>query len=76
MTDRIPSIDLDYLRSILERLLAIPSPSGMTDEIVVAVTAELDALELAPFRALCPEAPAVMAAALAWAPLCASSWPT
>jgi peptidase M42 family hydrolase len=46
MTDRIPSIDLDYLRSILERLLAIPSPSGMTDEIVFAVTTELDALDI------------------------------
>lgn len=37
-------IDRRYLLDVLARLLAIPSPSGMTDEIVVAVTAELEAL--------------------------------
>ncbi len=34
-------IDRAYLLAMLARLLAIPSPSGMTDEIVVHVTAEL-----------------------------------
>ena len=37
-------IDRSYLLDTLAKLLAIPSPSGMTDEIVVAVSAELDAL--------------------------------
>jgi peptidase M42 family hydrolase len=37
-------IDRTYLLDTLAKLLAIPSPSGMTDEIVVAVSAELDAL--------------------------------
>ena len=37
-------IDRAYLLAMLARLLAIPSPSGMTDEIVVHVTAELDSL--------------------------------
>lgn len=37
-------IDTRYLLDVLERLLAIPSPSGMTDEVVVAVTAELESL--------------------------------
>jgi peptidase M42 family hydrolase len=35
-------IDRDYLLDVLARLLSIPSPSGMTDAIVVAVSAELD----------------------------------
>lgn len=37
-------IDRAYLLAMLARLLAIPSPSGMTDEIVVQVTAELESL--------------------------------
>lgn len=37
-----PSLDIDYLRSILEKLLLTPSPSGMTDEVVRLVCAELD----------------------------------
>ncbi|MFP5405714.1 MAG: osmoprotectant NAGGN system M42 family peptidase [Gammaproteobacteria bacterium] len=37
-------MDRAYLLDVLSRLLAIPSPSGMTDEIVVAVSAELEAL--------------------------------
>ncbi len=37
-------IDRAYLLDMLARLLAIPSPSGMTDEIVVQVSAELDKL--------------------------------
>jgi len=36
------AIDIDYCRSVLERLLAIPSPTGYTDTIVRAVTAELE----------------------------------
>jgi peptidase M42 family hydrolase len=34
-------IDRQYLLDVLKRLLLMPSPSGMTDEIVVAVTDEL-----------------------------------
>jgi len=40
-------IDRQYLLATLARLLAIPSPSGMTDEIVVHVTHELGALGIA-----------------------------
>lgn len=35
------AIDRHYLLEVLKRLLEIPSPSGMTDEIVVTVTDEL-----------------------------------
>ncbi len=38
------SIDTDYCRDVLERLLAIPSPTGYTDTIVRAVCDELDSL--------------------------------
>lgn len=37
-------IDRNYLREMLERLLLIPSPSGMTDEIVSTVGNELERL--------------------------------
>ncbi len=37
-------IDADYLRRILEELLNIPSPTGMTDQAVGYVCAELEAL--------------------------------
>lgn len=37
-------IDADYLKSRLKDLLAIPSPTGLTDEIVHYVGGELDAL--------------------------------
>ncbi len=37
-------IDLDYLRTTLEKLLLTPSPSGMTDDIVRLVCGELEAL--------------------------------
>ena len=39
-----PKIDLDYLKQQLERLLAIPSPTGYTDTIVRYVSEELDRL--------------------------------
>ncbi|MEZ5615394.1 MAG: osmoprotectant NAGGN system M42 family peptidase [Rhodocyclaceae bacterium] len=39
-----PIIDLDYLRILLEKLLLTPSPSGMTDEVVLLVCGELDAI--------------------------------
>lgn len=42
----IPSLDLDYLRTTLEKLLLTPSPSGMTDEVVRLVCGELDALQI------------------------------
>lgn len=37
-------IDAAYLRRVLEHLLSIPSPTGMTDQAVAYVCAELDAL--------------------------------
>lgn len=40
----LPKIDVDYLLSALERLLAIPSPTGYTDEIVRHVSEELSGL--------------------------------
>lgn len=39
-------LDLAYLRATLEKLLLTPSPSGMTDEVVRLVCAELDALDV------------------------------
>ncbi|MGB0749734.1 MAG: osmoprotectant NAGGN system M42 family peptidase [Magnetospiraceae bacterium] len=39
-----PKIAMDYLQDILQKLLAIPSPSGMTDDIVRFACAELDKL--------------------------------
>jgi peptidase M42 family hydrolase len=38
----LPEIDVDYLRSVLGRLLEIPSPTGFTDEIVRCVCKELE----------------------------------
>lgn len=38
------SIDVDYLVKVLQRLLAIPSPTGYTDEITRFVSNELDRL--------------------------------
>ena len=43
------SIDLDYLCSILRTLLAIPSPTGFTDEIVQVTGHELERLNI-PFE--------------------------
>lgn len=40
------AIDYDYLKDILDRLLRTPSPSGMTDEVVRLVCAELDQLKI------------------------------
>ncbi|GAB6054204.1 osmoprotectant NAGGN system M42 family peptidase [Magnetospira thiophila] len=37
-------VDLDYLQAILKKLLATPSPSGMTDNIVRLACAELEHL--------------------------------
>lgn len=42
-------IDVGYLRRILEELLAIPSPTGMTDLAVGHVCGELEALDI-PFE--------------------------
>ncbi len=44
-----PSIDLDYLTSMLKRLIDIPSPSGYTDSIVHFVSEELERLGI-PFE--------------------------
>lgn len=44
MTAGAPAIDAAYLCEVLGRLLAIPSPSGYTDEVVRACCAELDRL--------------------------------
>jgi peptidase M42 family hydrolase len=41
------SIDIDYLRTTLLELLAIPSPAGLTDEIVHYTGAKLDAMGVA-----------------------------
>ena len=43
------TIDLDYLSQMLERLLAIPSPTGFTDEIVQVTGEELERLGI-PFE--------------------------
>ncbi|SDP80867.1 osmoprotectant NAGGN system M42 family peptidase [Desulforhopalus singaporensis] len=40
------SVNQEYLLDVLQRLLEIPSPSGMTDDIVRCVCNELDALEV------------------------------
>lgn len=40
-------IDVDYLRAVLEALLAIPSPTGYTDTVVRHVCGELSALGIA-----------------------------
>jgi peptidase M42 family hydrolase len=42
----LPEINRGYLTQVLERLLSIPSPSGMTDEMVRVVCGELDALDI------------------------------
>jgi peptidase M42 family hydrolase len=39
-------IDTDYLLELLQRLLAVPSPTGYTDSVVRTVCAELEALEI------------------------------
>ncbi len=41
---RQPQIDLEYLRTTLLELLAIPSPAGLTDEVVRYTCARLEAL--------------------------------
>lgn len=41
-----PDIDTAYLRAVLQRLLAIPSPSGMTDAITHVVCEELARLQI------------------------------
>ena len=38
----LPQIDLEYLKDVLGRLLAMPSPTGYTDEIVRCVCKELE----------------------------------
>lgn len=40
------TIDVDYLKTTLLELLAIPSPAGLTDEIVHYTGAKLDALKV------------------------------
>lgn len=42
----LPAIDLDYTTRLLRRLLDTPSPTGMTDDIVHTVCAELDELKI------------------------------
>jgi peptidase M42 family hydrolase len=42
----LPEIDVDYLQSLLGRLLEIPSPTGYTDEIVRFVCKELEWLNI------------------------------
>lgn len=39
--NEVNGIDRQYLVDVLKRLLDVPSPSGMTDQVVVAVTDEL-----------------------------------
>lgn len=46
----LPKIDTEYLRDVLGRLLAVPSPTGYTDEIVRCVSEELTKLDI-PFTA-------------------------
>lgn len=46
----LPKIDTEYLRDVLGRLLAVPSPTGYTDEIVRCVSEELTRLDI-PFTA-------------------------
>jgi len=41
-----PPIDVDYLRDVLSRLLAVSSPTGYTDEIVRVVCGELERLAI------------------------------
>lgn len=41
-----PAIDLDYLENLLARLLATPSPSGMTDAAVRLICDELTVLNI------------------------------
>lgn len=41
-----PGIDQDYLLKTLKSLLEIPSPTGMTDAVVMFVCAQLDALDI------------------------------
>ncbi|HEX2804324.1 MAG TPA: osmoprotectant NAGGN system M42 family peptidase [Sphingomicrobium sp.] len=45
-----PTINLDYLKDVLGRLLSVPSPTGYTDEIVRCVSRELEWLGI-PFSA-------------------------
>jgi peptidase M42 family hydrolase len=40
----LPAIDVDYLRDVLDKLLAIPSPTGLTDNVVRFVCDELEAI--------------------------------
>ena len=40
----LPAVDKTYLKDVLARLLATPSPTGMTDDIVRQACQELDAL--------------------------------
>ncbi|QNM83518.1 osmoprotectant NAGGN system M42 family peptidase [Sphingomonas sabuli] len=42
----MPTIDSEYLKDVLRRLLEVPSPSGYTDAIVRVVCKELDRLGL------------------------------
>ncbi len=42
----VPSVDTDYIKDVLGRLLAIRSPSGKTDTIVRHTCQELDALDI------------------------------
>ncbi|TWI55677.1 peptidase M42 family hydrolase [Pseudomonas duriflava] len=43
---KLPSPDLDYLRRVLLEMLAIPSPTGFTDTIVMYVAERLNELDI------------------------------
>ncbi len=47
--NRLPEPDLDYLRKVLLDMLAIPSPTGFTDTIVMYVAERLNELDI-PFE--------------------------
>ena len=44
MTEKLPAIDTDYLLATLESLLAVPSPTGYTDQVVRHCSERLDQL--------------------------------
>ncbi|HEY5761654.1 MAG TPA: osmoprotectant NAGGN system M42 family peptidase [Rhodocyclaceae bacterium] len=45
-TIQTPDIDTNYLRTVLQRLLDVPSPSGMTDAVTHVVCEELAKLKI------------------------------
>jgi peptidase M42 family hydrolase len=49
MSPKLLPIDMDYVQDVLLRLLATPSPSGRTDEVMHLIGAELEAMGV-PFQ--------------------------